>query len=92
MGFSVFFSWVIRSEKASHIIDFEKKIEEEEIFNIPGDVSNANIEHRRKDLDFFQLLFIPDAWSAVHFFFLLVETKKSKNPKLYPSNGCKTNI
>jgi hypothetical protein len=40
----VFLSWIIGSQKSSLIIDFEKKIEEEELTVIPVDVSNAVTE------------------------------------------------
>ena len=62
----MFLSWITGHEKASHILDFEKKIEEEEIISIPDGVSNAIIEEVvLNELDSFQLLFTPEAWCAV---------------------------
>jgi hypothetical protein len=62
----VFLSWIIGSQKSSLIIDFEKKIEEEELTVIPADVSNAVTEAVvEKELECFQSLFTPDAWAAV---------------------------
>ena len=54
----MFLSWIIGHEKASHILDFEKKIEEE-VISIPDDVSNAIIEEivlNELDSNFFLLL------------------------------------
>ncbi len=62
----VFLSWIIGSQKASVIMDFEKKIEEEELTVIPDDVSNAVMEKVvQKELECFQSLFTPDAWASV---------------------------
>ena len=64
--FAVFLSWIIGHEKASHILDFEKKIDEEEIISKPDDVSNAIIEEVvLNEFDSFKPLFTPEAWSAV---------------------------
>ena len=62
----MFLSWIIGSQKSSLIIDFEKKIEEEELTVIPADVSNAVTEDVvEKELECFQSLFTPDDWAAV---------------------------
>lgn len=62
----MFLSWIIGSQKASLIIDLEKKIEDEEFTMIPAYVSNAVTEDIvEKELECFQSLFTPDAWAAV---------------------------
>jgi hypothetical protein len=40
----VYLSWIIGFEKVSLIVDFGRKIKEEEIISIPDSVSNAIIE------------------------------------------------
>lgn len=62
----MFLSWIIGFEKVGLIIDFGRKIEEEEVISMPDNVSNAIIETVvLNNLDSFQQLFTDDAWSAV---------------------------
>lgn len=62
----MFLSWIIGYDKASYIINFEKKIEEKEIISTPDDGSNFIIEEVVvNDLDSFHLLFTLEAWCAV---------------------------